>query len=78
MKKEKKSELMRVETVLNGDRLKLKDDFMKLMEADLRKVLSEYFYLESLPSTEIIKEGKGLKVNINFISSQIKNFINLP
>ncbi len=78
MKRKNKSELMRVETVLNGDRLKLKDDFMKLMEADLRKMLSEYFYLETPPSTEIIKEGKELKVSINFTSSQIKNFINLP
>ena len=76
--KKYKSELMRVETVLNEDRLKLKDDFIKLLEADLKSLLSEYFYLNAMPQAEIIKEGKELKVNINFTCSQIKNFINLP
>ncbi len=76
--KKYKSELMRVETVLNEDRLKLKDDFIKLLEADLKSLLSEYFYLNVMPQAEIIKEGKELKVNITFTCSQIKNFINLP
>ncbi len=76
--KKRKAEIMRVETVINNDRMKLKDDFMKLLERDLRKILSEYFYLENLPQTEIIKEGKGFIVNINFTASRIKNFINIP
>ena len=76
--KKNKMDLMRVETVLNGDRLRLKDDFIKLMECDLKNLLSEYFYLETNPTVEIFKGGKELKVSINFTSSQIKNFINLP
>ena len=76
--KKSKAELMRVETVIESDRLKLKDDFLKLMETDLRKVLGEYFYLETLPQTEIVKEGKGYSVRVNFTTSGIKNFINIP
>ena len=76
--KKNKQELMRVETVINSDRLRLKDDFIKLMEKDLKKLLSEYFYLETEPQTEIIKEGKSFIVNVNFTCTEIKNFINVP
>ncbi len=76
--KKNKTELMRVETVINSDRLRLKDDFIKLMETDLAKLLGEYFYLETPPQTEIIKDAKEFKVNINFTASQIKNFIKIP
>lgn len=76
--KRNKTELLRVETVINSDRMRLKDDFIKLFEADLKKLLTEYFYLESFPQTEIVKEGKGYNVIINFTCSQIKNFINIP
>jgi hypothetical protein len=76
--KKSKQELMRVETMINSDRLRLKDDFIKLMESDLKRLLSEYFHLENAPLTEIIKDGKIFRVNINFSCSEIKNFINVP
>ena len=76
--KKKKDEILRVETVINSDRLRLKDDFIRLLEKDLSKILGEYFYLENIPEIEIVKEGKGFKVNVVFSSSGIKNFINVP
>ena len=76
--KKSKQELMRVETVINSDRLRLKDDFIKLMEADLKRLLSEYFYLENSPQTEIVKDGRIFKISINFTCTEIKNFINVP
>ncbi len=76
--KKNSTELMRVETVINNDRMRLKDDFIKLLDNDLKRLLAEYFYLESNPQTEIIKNGKGYSVNINFVCSQVKNFINVP
>jgi hypothetical protein len=41
--KKNKQELMRVETVINSDRLRLKDDFIKLMEKDLKKFYPNIF-----------------------------------
>ena len=76
--KNKNDELMRVETMLNSDRLRLKDDFIKLLECDLSSLLSEYFYLNSVPVVEMEKDGKEFLVRISFSCSQIKSFINIP
>ena len=76
--KKRENELMRIETVINNDRLKLKDEFSKLLERDLTSLLQEYFYLDGAPIIGIEKSGKGFNVSITFFCSQIKNFINIP
>ncbi len=76
--KRKNEQLLRVETVLNNDRLRLKEDFSKLLEADLTKLLMDYFYFNGSPTVEIVKKGSGFEVSINFTCNQVKNFINLP
>ena len=76
--KKKNDQLMRVETLINNDRLKMKEEFSKLLEKDLVSLLQEYFYLDGLINIDIVKEGKNLKVSIIFNSNGIKNFINVP
>lgn len=76
--RKRESELMRIETVINNDRLKLKDEFSRLLEKDLTYLLQEYFYIDSVPTINIEKNGKGFNVSISFSCSQIKNFINVP
>ena len=76
--KRKNDEILRMETIINNDRLRLKDEFSKLLEKDLFDLLQEYFYLDEIPQVEILKNGKGYEVKINFSCSNIKSFINVP
>ena len=53
--KKKNDQLMRVETLINNDRLKMKEEFSKLLEKDLVSLLQEYFYLDGLINIDIVK-----------------------
>ena len=76
--KSQTDEIMRVERVINNDRLKIKEEFSRLLEKDLECLLKEYFYLSSKLNVQINKKGKGYGVNIEFDCSNLKSFINVP
>ncbi|MBQ7340081.1 MAG: hypothetical protein IJW43_04435 [Clostridia bacterium] len=76
--KNQTDEIMRVERVINNDRLKIKEEFSRLLEKDLTCLLQEYFYLSSSPQVQIVKKGKGYGVSIEFDCSNLKSFINIP
>lgn len=73
MKKQEK-ELVRVNNMLNNDRVNIGDNFQNLLMIDLIKVLKEYFDMKENPSLVMQKESDFLKVSVNFNANTLKNF----
>ncbi len=72
MKKVEKSEMMRVQTVLEKDRLFVGQGFEELMISDLKKLLTDYFDFSKDIQYEITKEKGEYRVNVSLIASRIK------
>ncbi len=77
MKKDKK-ELVRVQNLIENDRLSFGDNFEELITCDLHKILSDYFDYRGLPCIKIIKSGNKLNVDISVIAESIKAFSAVP
>ncbi len=77
MKKEKK-ELLRMQTILECDRMKTSDNFFELVEEDVGEVLSDYFDFGGQPKIVMEKFGDRYKVEITILASRIKNFDSIP
>ena len=77
MRKEKK-ELMRVQSILDNDRLSAGDNFIELLVTDIKKLLSDYFDFNELPEINFKKLGDRYKVEIGIYASRIKAFDYLP
>ena len=76
--KKRKNEILRVQTLIEQDRLKVRDNFEELIINDVNSVLKEYFDFAGNPSFSITKNGDRLLVNISFLAINIKNFTVLP
>lgn len=72
MKKEKK-ELIRLQNIIENDRL-TNNDFNALLTKDLTKLLSDYFDFKSAPNISIEKSGNGYDVDVSFVAVRIKSF----
>lgn len=76
--KKKNAELMRVQNLIESDRLNLGDGFEKLFLNDLLKLLRDYYDVRNTPAINIDKNIKGYSVNISFDATAIKNVNFLP
>ncbi len=76
--KKKNMELMRVQNLIESDRLSLGDGFEKLFINDLTKLLRDYFDLKVQPDFAINKSTQGYTVDIKFDALSIKNVNFLP
>ena len=76
--KERKKELLRIQNLIEKDRLKAGDNFEKLIQLDVHKLLSDYFEYRGLPSVIIEKEKGKLKVLIELNPIAIKGFGIIP
>ena len=74
----KNLELMRVQNLIEIDRLKLGDGFEKLFQTDLSKLLNDYFEIKACPKFTIEKTIRGYNVNIGVEALTIKNVNFLP
>ncbi len=77
MKKSSK-EISRIISLIENERLSIKNNFEDLLIKDLERVLKDYFELASNPSVEILKKDKKYEININFLANSIKSFSTLP
>ena len=77
MKKDK-NELMRLQTLIESDRVNMGDDFISLVESDVEKLLKDYFDFSSAPKLSITKFGDKYKVQLNLVVLRIKNFSVIP
>ncbi len=72
--KNKKNELIRVQSVIERDRLNVGKDFKSLLIHDLEKVFKDYFDYKDDIDINLIKEGDKCMVSLNLYVSRIKNF----
>ena len=77
MKKDKQ-QLLRVQSLIENDRLSAGGDFFGLVLNDLGRVLNDYFDFNELPVVKIEKLGDKLKVEFSILASRIKSFETLP
>ncbi len=77
MRKEKK-ELVRMQSILENDRMKTGENFYELVCNDVGAILSDYFEFSGDPKIKIEKINDRYKVEITIISSRIKSFDNVP
>ena len=73
-----KSELIRLQNLIENDRLLMGDNFQDLIVSDLHKILSDYFEYRGLPIIKINKNAKKLNVVITLEALAVKNFLVLP
>ena len=69
-----KNELVRVQTLIESDRLCAGENFINLIESDVSKLLKDFFDFNNGPQLNIEKYGGKLKVEIVLLADRIKNF----
>lgn len=77
MKKDRK-ELLRAQSLIEGDRLNAGDNFMELLRFDLDKLLKDYFDFSGLPNIKIERQGDCFRVNFDIVLKRIKVFEYIP
>jgi uncharacterized protein YaiL (DUF2058 family) len=76
--KTNKKELARFKALIENDRLNTGDEFYNLVTNDIKKLLSDYFELSSMPQMEIVKTGDNLIVKMVVTATRLKVFASLP
>ncbi len=77
MRREKR-ELVRVQTIIENDRLNMGDNFEELIVYDLHKILKDYFDYKGLPSIKILKRGNNLDVQVLLKADAVRLFNTVP
>ena len=70
----KGNELVRIQNIIENDRLNMGKGFNQLLTADITKLLNDYFDFSSQVEVEITKTKGGYKVGFSLIASRIKTF----
>ena len=70
--------LVRVETLINNDRIRTSDGFSDLLKMDLSNVLRDYFDYKGEPVVRIMKSGNKFQFSLELTASGIKGFKRLP
>ena len=74
----KKNELVRIQSLIENDRLSTVQNFEELIVSDLHKILSDYFEYRGVPNLKISNCGKVIGVEISLLATAIKNFATIP
>ena len=74
MKNNCANQILRMQTIIENDRLNKGDGFCELLLSDLTKLLRDYFDFNGAPEIEIQKSGGNYKVSIIVRPTRIKVF----
>lgn len=74
MKTKNSEDIMRIESMINNDRLNTNKEFERLFSKDIGSILNEYFLLNGLPKIAIEKKGKNITVSIIASINSVKTF----
>lgn len=75
MKNKKNAKLVRLASVIEKDRLTVGDDFKRMVEYDIHKLLSEYADLKGEVQFSIVKDGSLFRLEVIAKAVRLKNFI---
>lgn len=76
MKKDK-TQLIRLQTMIENSRGVSGDGFIQLVSNDLEKVLRDYFVFRTFPRLILERDGNEYVLNINLKINRVKNFTSL-
>ena len=78
MRKKDKKEILRVQNVLENDRMGARDSYIELLKKDLSKILKDYFEFRDLPVVKIEKLSDRYRVEFSIFASRVLKFEYLP
>lgn len=73
----KSKEIVRLQNVIESDRLNVGNGFCDLFIKDFAKLVKDYFDIDNGPILNIIKDKFGYKVEISFYTTRVKSFNSL-
>ena len=76
--KKRINELVRIQSVIENDRLNTGDSFEELLLSDVHKILSDYFDYRGVPNLKLTRESRSIYVEIQVSALAIKNFTTIP
>lgn len=76
--KKLKNEMIRLQSLIECDRLSVGDSFVELVESDVKKLLKDYFDFRAAPKLMIEKSGDKFKIELILYADRIKNFAIAP
>ena len=71
----KRRDLLRLETILEKDRLLVGKEYADLIASDVYKILADYMDLEGDVNLVIKKEDKNFSVSITATAKRLKTFL---
>ena len=74
----KNNQLLRLKNIILNERADATDEFLNVLNIDLKNFIQQYFYIIDEPKVSIEKDGRVFNVSISFTSTQIKQFSVLP
>ena len=72
-----KNQLLRLQTLIENDRIITGDNFAEMLLSDLTKLLRDYFDFSSPPNITMEKGRDGYFVSFSINASRVKNFANI-
>ena len=72
-----KNQLLRLQTLIENDRIMAGDNFTEMLISDISKLLKDYFDFRLSPILNMEKTRDGYLINISIKASRIKNFANV-
>ncbi len=75
--KNNKNEIIRLQSIIENDRISTSDNFNKLLMSDLTDLLKDYFDFKDNLTLNIERNGSCFQIGINLLVTRIKNFINI-
>ena len=72
-----KSQLLRLQTLIENDRILTGENFNEMLLSDISKLLRDYFDFSSPPNITMQRTREGYIVNFSINASRIKNFANI-
>lgn len=76
MKREKK-ELLRLQSMIESDRISTGDNFLRLIESDVNKLLRDFFDFSKPPELRLEMHNNNYLFTLTLNASRIKNFANV-
>ncbi len=76
--RKKKNQLMRLENIINNDRLNIGEEFISVLTMDLDSLLRDYFDFNKPPVVEIVKNNGAYCVKIGLVASKLLHFNKIP
>ena len=72
-----KKEIVRLQTLIENDRINAGDNFINLVVSDLTILLRQYFDFKENVLLNVQRSGVEYAVQINLTATRIKKFINI-